>query len=155
MHSKLPSQVNCPGRRFHQTSLRVLLLQTRLNGLSPLALFIATEYRLISKKGEGTFSEVLKAQSTKTNKYVAIKCMKAHFYNIDQVRPTCSTCLLDFRNRSSQKPIAAVINCNFQIADYTASVVVAGQRWRSVSDEMTEYAYSSPFICSCLGQQSA
>ena len=43
------------------------------------------EYRLISKKGEGTFSEVLKAQSTKTNKYVAIKCMKAHFYNIDQV----------------------------------------------------------------------
>ena len=43
----------------------------------------ALEYRLISKKGEGTFSEVLKAQSTKTNKYVAIKCMKAHFYNID------------------------------------------------------------------------
>ena len=48
--------------------------------------FLSTvEYRLISKKGEGTFSEVLKAQSTKTNKYVAIKCMKAHFYNIDQV----------------------------------------------------------------------
>ena len=44
------------------------------------------EYRLISKKGEGTFSEVLKAQSIKTGKYVAIKCMKAHFYNIDQVR---------------------------------------------------------------------
>lgn len=44
---------------------------------------ICTEYRLISKKGEGTFSEVLKAQSTKTNKYVAIKCMKAHFHNID------------------------------------------------------------------------
>jgi serine/threonine protein kinase len=41
------------------------------------------EYRLISKKGEGTFSEVLKAQSIKTGKYVAIKCMKAHFYNID------------------------------------------------------------------------
>jgi renal tumor antigen len=40
---------------------------------------------LISKKGEGTFSEVLKAQSIKTGKYVAIKCMKAHFYNIDQV----------------------------------------------------------------------
>lgn len=43
------------------------------------------KYRLISKKGEGTFSEVLKAQSTKSNKYVAIKCMKAHFYNIEQV----------------------------------------------------------------------
>ncbi len=46
---------------------------------------IFIEYRLISKKGEGTFSEVLKAQSIKTGKYVAIKCMKAHFYNIDQV----------------------------------------------------------------------
>ncbi len=45
---------------------------------------MVAEYRLISKKGEGTFSEVLKAQSTKTNKYVAIKCMKAHFYNIDR-----------------------------------------------------------------------
>jgi len=37
---------------------------------------IVIEYRLISKKGEGTFSEVLKAQSIKTGKYVAIKCMK-------------------------------------------------------------------------------
>ena len=43
------------------------------------------EYRLISKKGEGTFSEVLKAQSIKTGKYVAIKCMKNHFDNIEQV----------------------------------------------------------------------
>ena len=43
------------------------------------------EYRLISKKGEGTFSEVLKAQSIKTGKYVAIKCMKNHFDTIDQV----------------------------------------------------------------------
>ena len=41
------------------------------------------EYRLISKKGEGTFSEVLKAQSIKTGKYVAIKCMKNHFDTIE------------------------------------------------------------------------
>ena len=47
--------------------------------------FIFPEYRLISKKGEGTFSEVLKAQSIKTGKYVAIKCMKNHFDNIEQV----------------------------------------------------------------------
>ena len=53
------------------------------------------EYRLISKKGEGTFSEVLKAQSTKTNKYVAIKCMKAHFYNIDQVGAPLSSRIPD------------------------------------------------------------
>ena len=43
------------------------------------------KYRLISKKGEGTFSEVLQAQSIKTNKQVAIKCMKANFPNIKKV----------------------------------------------------------------------
>mmetsp|Transcript_75752 Transcript_75752/g.239562 ORF Transcript_75752/g.239562 Transcript_75752/m.239562 type:complete len:568 (+) Transcript_75752:190-1893(+) len=43
------------------------------------------KYRLISKKGEGTFSEVLKAQSIKTGKSYAIKCMKNHFDSIDQV----------------------------------------------------------------------
>jgi renal tumor antigen len=40
---------------------------------------------LISKKGEGTFSEVLKAQSLKNGNYVAIKCMKANFSTIEQV----------------------------------------------------------------------
>jgi Protein kinase domain. len=43
------------------------------------------EYRLISKKGEGAFSEVIKAQSIKTGKYCAIKCMKSHFESIEQV----------------------------------------------------------------------
>ncbi|OMJ73525.1 hypothetical protein SteCoe_27786 [Stentor coeruleus] len=43
------------------------------------------KYRLISKKGEGTFSEVLKAQSIKTGKYVAIKCMKNYFSSLEQV----------------------------------------------------------------------
>ncbi|CAD8172537.1 unnamed protein product [Paramecium octaurelia] len=42
-------------------------------------------YRLITKKGEGTFSEVIKAQSVKTNQLVAIKCMKQVFQTIDQV----------------------------------------------------------------------
>ena len=40
------------------------------------------EYRLIAKKGEGTFSEVLKAQSIKNGQYWAIKCMKNNFDNI-------------------------------------------------------------------------
>lgn len=44
-----------------------------------------TEYRLVAKKGEGTFSEVLKAQCIKSSKYVAIKCMKNHFGSLDQV----------------------------------------------------------------------
>ena len=43
------------------------------------------EYKLVSKKGEGTFSEVIKAQSIKTNKFVAIKRMKNHFESIEQV----------------------------------------------------------------------
>nr|CCA19145.1 serine/threonine protein kinase putative [Albugo laibachii Nc14] len=43
------------------------------------------KYRLISKKGEGTFSEVLKAQNVKDEKYHAIKCMKNHFESLEQV----------------------------------------------------------------------
>lgn len=34
------------------------------------------KYRLIAKKGEGTFSEVLKAQNIKSGSFVAIKCMR-------------------------------------------------------------------------------
>lgn len=43
------------------------------------------EYRLVAKKGEGTFSEVLKAQSTLTGASYAIKCMKATFRSAEQV----------------------------------------------------------------------
>jgi serine/threonine protein kinase len=43
------------------------------------------KYRLVAKKGEGTFSEVLKAQNVKDGKYHAIKCMKSRFESIDQV----------------------------------------------------------------------
>ena len=42
-------------------------------------------FRLVSKKGEGTFSEVLKAQNLKNGKYMAIKCMKNHFDSLEQV----------------------------------------------------------------------
>ena len=48
---------------------------------------IGVEYRLVRKLGEGTFSEVLKAESVKTRQKVAIKCMKSHFDNIEQVSP--------------------------------------------------------------------
>jgi len=48
-------------------------------------IFIIKEYKLISKKGEGTFSEVLKAQCVKTGQYVAIKRMRSHFDSIEQV----------------------------------------------------------------------
>ena len=38
---------------------------------------------MVAKKGEGTFSEVLKAQCIKNGKYVAIKCMKNHFDSLE------------------------------------------------------------------------
>ena len=41
------------------------------------------KYRLIRKLGEGTFSEVLKAQSLRNGQSVAIKCMKNHFNSVD------------------------------------------------------------------------
>ncbi len=37
------------------------------------------EYRMISKKGEGTFSEVLKCQNTKDGTYWACKKMKQQY----------------------------------------------------------------------------
>lgn len=37
------------------------------------------QYKLESKKGEGTFSEVFMAQTIKNHKYVAIKCMKKKY----------------------------------------------------------------------------
>ena len=53
------------------------------------------KYRLVAKKGEGTFSEVLKAQNVKDGKYHAIKCMKNRFESIDQVnqRKSLAACL--------------------------------------------------------------
>jgi len=47
--------------------------------------YFLVEYRLIRKLGEGTFSEVIKAESTKTRQKVAIKCMKSVFNSVEQV----------------------------------------------------------------------
>lgn len=47
-----------------------------------------TEYKFISKKGEGTFSEVLKAVAVKNGKYYAIKRMKNHFDRYATRTPT-------------------------------------------------------------------
>jgi len=41
------------------------------------------KYRVLRHLGEGTFSEVLKAESVKTKQKVAIKCMKSHFDRIE------------------------------------------------------------------------
>jgi len=40
---------------------------------------------MIKKLGEGTFSEVFKAQVIKTGEFVAVKCMKKKYTNIETV----------------------------------------------------------------------
>ena len=45
---------------------------------------------MIRKLGEGTFSEVIKAEYQKTRQKVAIKCMKSVFSNIEQVSKSSS-----------------------------------------------------------------
>ena len=42
-------------------------------------------YRILSKKGEGTFSEVMRAVNLKSQKQYAIKCMKRRLSSIDEV----------------------------------------------------------------------
>jgi renal tumor antigen len=43
------------------------------------------KYKVLNKKGEGTFSDVVKAQSIKSGQYVAVKKMKHTFESIEQV----------------------------------------------------------------------
>jgi renal tumor antigen len=62
------------------------------------------KYRLVAKKGEGTFSEVLKAQNVKDGRYHAIKCMKNRFESIDQVSPCCPLLRLRPRPRNGISP---------------------------------------------------
>ena len=40
---------------------------------------------MIKKLGEGAFSEVFKAQSNKTGEFVAIKCLKKRYSNMETV----------------------------------------------------------------------
>ena len=43
------------------------------------------KYKVLNKKGEGPFSDVVKAQSIKTGQFVAVKKMKHTFESIEQV----------------------------------------------------------------------
>ena len=52
---------------------------------NPTAKIKKIEHKLIKKLGEGTFSELFKAQNIKTGIYISIKCLKSSFDNIEQV----------------------------------------------------------------------
>lgn len=43
------------------------------------------DYKIESKKGEGTYSEVFTAQVRNTTKLVAIKCMKARYDSVEKI----------------------------------------------------------------------
>lgn len=43
------------------------------------------KYKLICKKGEGTFSEVVCGENIENGKQFAIKCMKSSFDSLQQV----------------------------------------------------------------------
>eukprot|EP00761_Pharyngomonas_kirbyi_P009451 gb/GECH01009467.1/.p1 GENE.gb/GECH01009467.1/~~gb/GECH01009467.1/.p1 ORF type:complete len:526 (+),score=63.81 gb/GECH01009467.1/:1-1578(+) len=47
--------------------------------------YVLHKYRMIGKKGEGTFSEVLEATAVGSGGPVAIKCMKTRFKSMEQV----------------------------------------------------------------------
>ena len=47
------------------------------------------KYKNIEKKGEGTFSEVYKAQNVELGTFHAIKFMKETFKNLKEVRMLC------------------------------------------------------------------
>jgi len=98
------------------------------------------KYRLISKKGEGTFSEVLKAQSIKTGKYVAIKCMKNHFESIEQVSQTTNipACL-------HTQPIAFKLSSQYWITIFLAIPV---QTLQGTTDEEPCFFQVMPFAFS-------
>ncbi len=44
------------------------------------------QYKLEAEKGNGTFSVVFMAMSLKTNRHVAIKCMKKKFDSVEKVK---------------------------------------------------------------------
>ena len=85
MHKCVPRLSLCFLSIHPSSSLPAKIPSSKSHRHAPRFLFPVNRYRLIGKKGEGTFSEVLKAQGIKNGKYVAIKCMKNHFDSLDQV----------------------------------------------------------------------
>ncbi len=77
-----------------------------LEGKWPLAV-VMRKYRLVAKKGEGTFSEVIKAQNIKTGTFHAIKCMKSTYKSADQVRLYCFD-VLTRRSKIQYRDISAL-----------------------------------------------
>mmetsp|Transcript_53523 Transcript_53523/g.116937 ORF Transcript_53523/g.116937 Transcript_53523/m.116937 type:complete len:409 (+) Transcript_53523:214-1440(+) len=108
------------------------------------------KYRLLAKKGEGTFSEVLKAQCIKTGQYVAIKCMKNHFESLDQVNNLREIQAL--RRLSPHGGIVKLIEALydqptgrlalvFELMDMNIYELIRGRRHYLADDKVKNYMY--------------
>ena len=108
------------------------------------------KYRPMGKKGEGTFSEVLKAQDTKTGKYVAIKCMKNHFDSVEQVNR-----LREIQALRRLSPHANIIKLHevlfdrstgrlalvFELMDMNIYEMIRGRRQYIAEDKILHFMY--------------
>jgi len=108
------------------------------------------KYKLLGKKGEGTFSEVLKAQDIKTGKHVAIKCMKNHFDSVDQVNR-----LREIQALRRLSPHANIIKLHevlydrstgrlalvFELMEMNIYELIRGRRQYLAEDKILHYMY--------------
>ena len=84
--------------------------------------YFRIEYRLIKKLGEGTFSEVFKAQNIVSGNYVAIKCLKSSFNYYEQVYSLREIQALQRLN--GHKNIIKLIDIVFEESTGKASLVM-------------------------------
>ena len=108
------------------------------------------KYKLLGKKGEGTFSEVLKAQDIKSNKLVAIKCMKNHFDSVEQVNR-----LREIQALRRLSPHANIIKLHevlydrstgrlalvFELMEMNIYELIRGRRQYLAEDKVLHYMY--------------
>jgi renal tumor antigen len=108
------------------------------------------KYKLLGKKGEGTFSEVLKAQDIKSNKLVAIKCMKNHFDSVEQVNR-----LREIQALRRLSPHANIIKLHevlydrstgrlalvFELMEMNIYELIRGRRQYLADDKVLHYMY--------------
>ena len=88
-----PSKV--AGKDFDCTRAATIEKQSNktLRYLINFEIDIMKKYKLVAKKGEGTFSEVVEAESIENGKFYAIKCMKKSFKSLQQVCKLSIECM--------------------------------------------------------------
>ena len=76
------------------------------------------KYKLICKKGEGTFSEVVCGENIENGKQYAIKCMKSSFGSLDEVSSPTDSFWFDFWKWREAHRIEAIICLHMFVTIY-------------------------------------